>query len=276
MIKNRILSLLLAISLVIGSMAYIAEPSTVQAAQDIIKINPKTVSDVEKITPLATISYPAGTANEYNYVFQFTIKKLSTVRIAGLSRYTFYNWNGKTFYTLTDSLDESKATSKYTWRTYVNADLSWSKRSGNYCDKTYVLDKGTYYLFVNTTLCDGWRDHKYANHTTSDFDLGFWLSINASDYTKAPTLKSLKNKKKLKLQVKFSKSKYVSGYNIQYSTSKNFKKPKKISTSKTTVTIKKSIKKKKTYYVRVRAYRIYAGKKRYSVWSNVKSIKIRK
>ena len=53
------------------------------------------------------------------------------------------------------------------------------------------------------------------------------------------------------------------GYQIQYSTSKKF-------TKKTTYTVK-NLKNKKTYYVRVRAYKLDAnGKKVYSKWTTVK------
>ena len=44
---------------------------------------------------------------------------------------------------------------------------------------------------------------------------------------------------------------------------------------KTSVVIKK-LKKKKTYYVRVRAYKVVGGRNIYGKWSAVKKIKIRK
>lgn len=270
--KKKILSFVLAVSLILS----IVEPTAVQAAQTIKKIKPTSVADVEKIYPSATISYPAGTANKYNYTFQFTLSQASKVRITGLSRYTFWNWNGDTKYTLTNSLVQSKATVKETWSTYVNADHSWDEQAGNYCDNVFILNKGTYYLSVNTTLCNNWRDETYSNYKTSDFDLGFWLSVTTSAYTKTPKLKSLVNKKGLKIQVKYSKVKDATGYCIQYSTSKKFKKAKSVTSTKATVAIKKSLKKKKTYYVRVRAYRLYSGNKYYSTWSNVKKVKVKK
>ena len=45
------------------------------------------------------------------------------------------------------------------------------------------------------------------------------------------------------------------GYQLQYALNKKFKKKKSIQTKKTKYTIKK-LKKKKTYYIRVRAYKM--------------------
>ncbi len=81
-------------------------------------------------------------------------------------------------------------------------------------------------------------------------------------------------KKALKITVSKQKSQ-VSGYQIQYSSSSKFKSAKTKTQSgykNTTVTIK-SLKAKKTYYVRVRTYKTVGGKKYYSDWSTVKKCK---
>ena len=81
-------------------------------------------------------------------------------------------------------------------------------------------------------------------------------------------------KKSLKVSVK-KQTKEVTGYEIQYSTSKNFKSAKKVTIkkAKTTSTTIKKLKAKKTYYVRVRTYKTVNGKKYYSSWSSYKSKK---
>ena len=85
-----------------------------------------------------------------------------------------------------------------------------------------------------------------------------------------------RNIKKRKLSVKWKKVTGTKGYQIQYSTNKKFKKAKTKTTKKTTLTIKK-LKKKKVYYVRVRAYTIdSSGKKVPGKWSKVKKVKIKK
>ena len=75
--------------------------------------------------------------------------------------------------------------------------------------------------------------------------------------------------------VKWKKTATAKGYQVQYSTSRKFKSKKTKTTGKTSLTIK-NLKKKKTYYVRVRAYKTVNGKKSYGKWSSVKKIKIKK
>ncbi|MCI9537841.1 MAG: hypothetical protein HFG35_06075 [Eubacterium sp.] len=85
---------------------------------------------------------------------------------------------------------------------------------------------------------------------------------------------SVKSIKGTKAKVKWSKVKGAAGYEIRYSTDKKLKKKvKKITTSKTTYTVKK-LKKGKTCYFKVRAYKKGAkGKKIYGSFSSVKKMK---
>lgn len=96
---------------------------------------------------------------------------------------------------------------------------------------------------------------------------------------KKTTLKSAKNAKGKKLVVKWDKNTAGNGYQIQYSTSKKFakgNKTKTISKNKTTSYTIKKLKKKKTYYVRIRTYKKVSGKTYYSGWSSVKKATIKK
>ena len=71
----------------------------------------------------------------------------------------------------------------------------------------------------------------------------------------------------------------TTGYQIEYSTNKNFKRGNKKITIKKNKTTEKTIKKlksKKKYYVRIRTYKTVQGKKYYSKWSKVKNIKTNK
>ncbi|MDD7403880.1 MAG: hypothetical protein SO170_09005 [Butyribacter sp.] len=71
----------------------------------------------------------------------------------------------------------------------------------------------------------------------------------------------------------------TSGYELQYSTSKTFKKGNKtvrIASNKTTSKKIKKLKAKKTYYVRIRTYKTVKGAKLFSVWSAKKKIKTKK
>ena len=67
----------------------------------------------------------------------------------------------------------------------------------------------------------------------------------------------------------------VTGYQIQYSTSKKFSGAKTVTVSSYKTTSKKITKlsAKKTYYVRIRTYKTVGKTKFYSGWSSVKSVK---
>ena len=85
-----------------------------------------------------------------------------------------------------------------------------------------------------------------------------------------PKVKSLSTGKNRKLTVKWAKDKRATGYQVQISTSKNFKKNvKKQNTAKTAYTFKK-LKAGSKYYVRLRSYKKSGKNTLYSVWSNIK------
>ncbi len=66
----------------------------------------------------------------------------------------------------------------------------------------------------------------------------------------------------------------VTGYEIRYSTSSKFSSYKDIQVKKgTTSKTVKELKNKKKYYVKIRTYKTVKGKKIYSSWSKVKSVK---
>ncbi len=93
---------------------------------------------------------------------------------------------------------------------------------------------------------------------------------------KKPEMKKLTAGKK-KFTVQWKKDKKADGYQVQYSTDKKFKKNVKsvnVSKKNTKATVKK-LKKGKTYRVRMRSYKKINGKKYYSGWGKVKSVKVR-
>ena len=92
---------------------------------------------------------------------------------------------------------------------------------------------------------------------------------------KSTSIKKAKGSKKA-VALEWKKVSGVKGYQVQVATDKKFKKNKKtvnIKKQKTTKTTIKKLKAKKKYYVRVRTYKIVNGKKVYSSWSKVKSVK---
>ena len=133
----------------------------------------------------------------------------------------------------------------YEFHFYGNTDKKFKK-------KITTIKKGTK---KNYTLYAKWEK----------------IKVNKTELTSA------KNNKSKQIALKYKKVSGAKGYEISYSTDKKFKKSvTKKTTSKTSYTIK-NLKKGKTYYVRVRAYKKdSAGKKVYSKYSNVKKLKISK
>ena len=92
---------------------------------------------------------------------------------------------------------------------------------------------------------------------------------------KKTSIKKLSKGKK-EFTVTWAKVSGVKGYQIQYSSDKKLKKNNKsvtVTKQKTTKTTVKKLKSNKKYYVRVRTYKTVNGKKIYSSWSKVKSVK---
>ncbi|MDD6729078.1 MAG: hypothetical protein PUE08_07670 [Eubacteriales bacterium] len=91
-------------------------------------------------------------------------------------------------------------------------------------------------------------------------------------------LKSAKSSKTKKITVKWDKLSGVTGYQVMWSTSSNFKKNylsvKVKGSSKTSTTLTTS-QSKKTYYVRVRAYKTSKGKTTYYAWSKTIKLKVK-
>ncbi|MCU7380536.1 fibronectin type III domain-containing protein [Clostridiales Family XIII bacterium ASD5510] len=93
---------------------------------------------------------------------------------------------------------------------------------------------------------------------------------------KAAGLKAKAGKKRM--TVSWKKDTKASGYQITYAQNKKFKKGKKnviISKNKTTKKTIKKLKAKKTYYVKVRAYKKAGSQKLYGAYSGAKKVKVK-
>lgn len=98
--------------------------------------------------------------------------------------------------------------------------------------------------------------------------------------TKASAPKAVKglrvvNQKPLKLIITWLPDTTVKGYEVQYAMDKKFTRSLKKKTVKTTYCTVKKVKRSKTYFVRVRAYKLQGTKKIYSKWTKVKKIKVK-
>ena len=92
---------------------------------------------------------------------------------------------------------------------------------------------------------------------------------------KKSKIKLLKKVGKKAFKLKWKKVKSANGYEVMYAFNKKFTKGKKIKSVNVT-SFKSNKLKKKTYFVKVRAYSITAnGEKEYGAWSSVKTIKVK-
>ncbi|MDR0817288.1 MAG: Ig-like domain-containing protein [Clostridiales Family XIII bacterium] len=92
----------------------------------------------------------------------------------------------------------------------------------------------------------------------------------------AVSVKSLKKAGAKKIKVTWAANSKYSGYQVLIAKDKKFKKGKKtitIKSGKTKSTTVKSLKKKTTYYVKIRAYKTVNGKKLFGAYGKVKKIK---
>lgn len=91
-------------------------------------------------------------------------------------------------------------------------------------------------------------------------------------------ISSAKTPKAKQLKVTWKKNSYATGYQIYYSTDKSFSentKSVKLSKAATVSKTITSLKSKKTYYVKVRAYKTVDETDIYGSWSSVKSCKVK-
>ena len=95
---------------------------------------------------------------------------------------------------------------------------------------------------------------------------------------KKVTLASVKSSAKKKITINWKKVATVTGYEIQYSTDKKFKKAtttKTITKASTTSKSYSGLKRSNKYYVRIRAYKTSGGQKIYGAWTTSKTVKIK-
>lgn len=90
-------------------------------------------------------------------------------------------------------------------------------------------------------------------------------------------LKSAKKQSATSVRLTWKKVKGCTGYEVYMSKKKNsgYKKIATLKKAKKVTYTKKKLKKKKTYYFKVRTYKTVNGKKYYSTFSNVKKVKMK-
>ena len=210
-----------------------------------------------------TVKYSSGRKNAGRYAVKVTFKgnysgtvkktfkinpaKVSNVKLSSTS----YTYNGKTK-TPSVTVKDSKGRKLKNGTDYTVKYSSGRKNVGRYAVK--VTFKGNY---------------------TGSKTVYYYIIPKSTSIRRVSALR-----KGFKLSWKKQKTQ-TTGYQIQYSTSKKFKKAKAVNVSKNKTTSKyiKKLSSKKKYYVRVRTYKKVKingkTKKVYSSWSKTKTVKTR-
>jgi hypothetical protein len=129
------------------------------------------------------------------------------------------------------------------------------------------IEMGKYYIVMRPYDWDGYVEQEQYSLTVSDY---------IPKVSKAK-INNLFSPSKKKIQIKWKSLEGVNGYEIAIATNKKFTKNLKkivVGSGKDTCVFKK-LKRKKKYYVRMRAYLDYDGNRHYGKYSNVKTIKVK-
>lgn len=149
-----------------------------------------------------------------------------------------------------------------------------------------TISKNTTLTYKDTTCLTGTRYYYYVKAYTPAFNADtekaytLYSKASASKYATAyltkATIRSLIAGKK-KATIKWVKIPGASGYVIYRSTKKSsgYKAVKTITKGGTVSFVNKKLKKGKRYYFKIRAYRTVSGKRVYSGYSAVKSVKVK-
>lgn len=190
--------------------------------------------------------------------------------------------------------NSAEDTMKYTiYDSFLNSSYTNTISENKKAEETVTLAAGTYYLAIKKENSDANGSYNFTLSSVKCVELpkATTKPTQQNDITSTTTttsshtsvkkkkvkVTSTKNKSSRAITVKWEKISGVTGYQVQFSTKKNFKKitaSKYLSSSKSSMRCS-GLKKKKTYYVRVRAYIISNGSKMYGSWSAKKKVKIK-
>ena len=165
---------------------------------------------------------------------------------------------------------DSPISSVKNWQAVVNNESAKKNKKGKkISSENYTLsyssgrkNVGTYTVTV-----------KFKGNYSGTKKLSFKVNPKGTSVSKATSPK----RKQIKVTWK-KQSTQTTGYQIQYSTDKSYKKGVKTVTVKGTANTQRtigSLTSKKTYYVRIRTYKKVSGTNYYSAWSSAKYTKVK-
>ena len=227
----------------------------------------------------------------------FTDSSLSTGKTYYYKVRAYKTVDGKKVYSPYSSVVSAKpslssTTAKASSASYNSNKVTWSKVSGasGYViyrstskDGTYsalkTIASGNTVSFTDSSLTTGktyyYKVRAYRTVNGKKVYSSYSSVVSAKPNLKAPSI-SLSTTSK-KATTKWSKITGANGYEVYRATSKDgsYSKVKTITSGSTVSHTDSGLTKGKTYYYKVRAYRTVNGKKVYSSYSSVKSIKVK-
>ncbi len=174
------------------------------------------------------------------------------------------------------------------YNVYVNDKLVGTTSTPSFEADYYLKEAGNYSIKVTAVAMDGREgtaaiisyqveEKTTVAPTTTEEQRRAVPTTTAKTYNivKGKITKAKSTKKKT-VKLTWEKQIDASGYQIKYSMKKSMKKAKKVlvKTNKTTTTIKK-LKRKKTYFFKIRGYYMVDGIKKWGTWSKAKKAKVK-
>ena len=215
----------------------------------------------------AQVTFKGNYAGEISLTFTINPVKTAKVSYENKSDHILITWDkvtGATGYTVYIYKDSESGTTCKAIKT-VNASTTSYKLTKDYNGKDLKVGESYRIGVISRTKTEDGTLLKSKNQTI-----------------KVVTRKLLKTTLTVtsttgKANLKWTNVASESGYEILYSTNKDFtsNKTKKATTKANVVTLTKSLTRGATYYFKVRAYKTIDGEKVYSSYSSVKSIKIK-
>lgn len=240
------------------------------------------------IKPAVTVKYGYETLeNGIDYTVSYSNNKntgKATVKINGKGKYT--GTITKYFYIVPKKVSGLKNKSTST----TSATITWTKATGASGYELYKYNTSKKkWEKVTTTSKNSYTIKNLKAGTQYKLKVRAYKTISKKKYygsysstltlTTKPSstqITSLTTKSK-KATLKWNKVSNASGYEVYMATSKSgkYSKISTITKAKTVSYTKSKLTKNKTYYFKVRAYKTVSGKKVYSSYSSVKSIKVK-
>jgi len=249
--------------------------------------NAQYVYDGKSKTPAVTVkngSTILKNTTDYTLSYVNNINTgIATVTITGKGRYV--GSKSVTFNILPNNVTSLKQSSPYST---TSITLSWKNVAGATGYEVYrATNKNGKYIKVKTTTSSRVKNGKLSRGKTYYYKVRAYKTVNGTKIygrfysvvamgtkPKTPSIELRSGNKKAK--VIWKKISGISGYEVYMSKKSSgcFSKVK-TSGSKNTAYLKKGLISGKKYYFKVRSYRTVGGKKIYSSWSKVKTVKIK-